>query len=451
MSFDYTKPYDVVVCGGGTAGVFAGIAAARMGARTLLIERQGFLGGTATLGGSMLGFYGPEGKLIVGGIPNEIIEKLKAIGASPGHMPYPRWNSFTPINIEYFKSVALTEYLEAGGELLLHALIVGARRNDRRISSVEIETGDGHMTIHGSVFVDSTGDAHIAYKAGIPVEKRDELQAGSNMIRLGGFNKKAFVDFIRENPQEARGFNEGWSLKLLEEQDYFAFCGLFSFLKQANAEWGLNLPRQFICFNTSVPKDTIVMVASRTSNFDGTSIEDLTRAEIEVRGQDTRLVELLRRHVPGFADTYLISAGHQIGIRETRRLRGTYVLTEEDILEGRTFDDTVALGGFPIDVHYANRSDNRFTLLGRSYEIPFRCYISDDCDNYIVAGRPISVSPVAYGTTRIQPVCAAGGQAAGTAAAIAVAESAPVSAVGGLGIRSVLRESGAIVDRPAVD
>jgi len=448
MKFQYDRMYDVVVCGGGTAGVIAAIAAARRGAATLLIERQGFLGGTATFGGPIMSFLGPEGKPIVGGIAEEIIGKLKERGATPGHIPYPRWNSFTPFNPEEFKNVTMQAYLDSGGELLLHGFIVDAEVRDNRIASVIIETGDGKLTIRGKFIIDASGDAHIAYKAGAPLEKSFPLQAGSTMIRLGGFNKQRFVDFVRENPQEIRGFQEGWNADLFEKSDYFAFCGLFSFLKESNEKRGLGLPREFICFNTSVPKDTIVMVASRTASFDATSVVELTQAEIETRGQDSRLVALLKQHVPGFEDTCLISSGYQIGIRETRRLKGAYVLSEEDILVAREFEDTVALGGYPIDVHYANRTDNRFTLLKRSYEIPFRCLYAPGIDNLAVAGRPISVSPVAYGSTRVQSVCMAVGEAAGTAAALAVAGGIGVEEVGVRGIKGILRTQGAIVDKP---
>jgi hypothetical protein len=440
--------YDVVVCGGGTAGVVAALSAARNGAKTLMIEKSGFLGGTASMGGPFMSFYGPEGVPIVGGIPQEIASRLIARGASPGHVRIPRWNSFTPFNPEELKNLALEMVEEEGVHLLLHAFIVEARRIGSRVECVTVETISGRFDITGKVFIDCTGDAIVAYKAGLPTEKAPHLQAGSQMTLLGGFNKERFVDYVRTHPGEARGFDEGWSLELLESQEYIAFCGLFSFLKEANRSWHLDMPRDFICFNTAYRPDAVLVVASRASNFDATSVDELTRAETEVRRQDARLVPLLKKHIPGFEDVYFLSTGHQVGVRETRRLMGAYTLTEQDVRQARSFEDTVALGGYPIDVHDPSGKGTRFEILASTYEVPFRCLYTREAHNFLMAGRHISVSHVVHGTTRVMPVCMAVGEAAGAAAAISAKERRPVERISSSKLRGLLRSLGAIVDRP---
>jgi hypothetical protein len=437
--------YDVVVCGGGTAGITAALASVRRGARTLILEKNGFLGGTATMGGPMNSFFGPEGTQIIGGIGDEVINRLKAIGASPGHIRIPRLNSFTPFNPEELKNIALEMCMDAGCEFLLHSLIVDVKRESKTIKNVVVETVSGKLEIKGNVFIDCTGDAVVIHGAGMPVEKGPELQSGSQIIRLGGFDKERFVEYIRNHPEEARGFENGWSQELLEKNDFIAFCGLFSLIREANEKYAVNIPRRFICFNTSYPAETITVVASRAIDFDGTSVDDLTRAEIETRRQDSSLIPLLKKYIPGFENTYLLSTGHHIGVRETRRLKGAYELTEHDIKSGRNFSDTVALGGFPVDIHYSKSSGNRFELLTSSYGIPFRCLYSSLVNNCIVAGRSISVSRGAYGSTRVMPVCMALGEAAGVAAALAVEAGLPVGKISVVELRKELQNQGAIL------
>jgi len=436
--------YDVIVCGGGTAGVIAAIASSRMGIRTLMIEKNGFLGGTAVGGGPIMSFLGPNGNPMVGGIPEEIIQILKKKGSSPGHIPFPRWNSFTPFNPEEFKNTVALVYQKSGGDLLLHSFITDVKSKGDRLISILVQNGFESIELKGKVFIDATGDGVVINKSPAECRKEKTLQSASYMFRLGDFNKKKFIEFLKKHPDEIRGKDEGWGISLFESQPYFAFCGLYNFIKFANEKHNLKMPRQFICFNTSWREDQIIMVASRVNNVDPTDMTSITFAEMDARLQDDRLIPLLKKYIPGFENVYLLATGHQIGIRENIHIQGLYTLTKEDVMYSVDFSDSIALGGYPIDIHGTNGSGNYFILLKKTYEIPYRSMISEKCSNLIVAGRLISVDPTAYGSTRIQSTCMAIGQSAGTSAALAAKERIPVNQISVEILQNYLKKNGLI-------
>ena len=422
--------YDVIICGGGTSGIIAGITSARMGMRTLMIEKNGFLGGTAVMGGPIMSFLDHNGNPMVGGIPEEIIQILKVKGASPGHILFNRWNSFTAFNPEEFKNTVALLYQKSGGELLLHSFITDVKSEDDRIISVLVQNGFESREIKAKVFIDTTGDGVVINNSPAGFRKEKILQSASYMFRLGDFDKKIFIEFLKKNPDELKNKDERWVKSLLDnQQPYFAFCGLSDFIKLANEKYNLNMPRRYICFNTSWRGDQIVVVASRVNNVDPTDMNSITCAEIDARFQDERLTHLLKKYIPGFENVYLLATGHQIGIRENIHIQGVYTLTKEDVMSSVDFYDSIALGGYPIDIHGTDVTGNTLIPLGNTFEIPYRSIISGKCSNLIAAGRLISADRWAYGSIRVQSTCMAIGQAAGTAAALTVNESIPVNQV----------------------
>ena len=441
------KEYDVVVCGGGTAGAIAAIAAGRQGARVLLVEKNGFLGGTATMGGPIMSALGPEGKRILGGIPEEILQKLVGLNVCTGHIRFPRWNSFTSFNPEAFKEILNETIASSGVETLFHSMVVGVASSDGRIKSIRLTNGFSDREIEAGVFIDATGDGVLVSKSGAAFKKPRSPQSCSYMVRLGGFDRDSFVDYIKEHSSEIRGMREGWTADLYGRSKYFAFCGLFEFLKTVNRDFGLGMPRDFICFNTSWREDQIVIVASRVNDIDSTDMDAISRAEIDARGQDFRLFGLLKKLVPGFSDTFLLSTGHQIGIREAYHLDGAYTLTEDDVLNSRAFEDSIALGGYPMDIHGVSATGNRFVLLRKSYEIPYRCTYSVGCENLFGAGRLISAEGGAFGSVRVQSSCMSVGEAIGMAAAMAAKDSLPVGKIDMGILQERLRAAEAIVSR----
>lgn len=438
--------FEVVVCGGGTAGTIAALATARQGAQVLVIEAEGFLGGNATTGLPFLGFFGPEGKQIVGGIPDEIVSWLLERGASPGHIRDPRWYSFTPFNPAVLKLLLLELLVNSRVAILFHSSVIGVRtQDDASIGKVVVQTVSGLQEIEGQVIIDCTGDAKVARLAGAPVEKARKLQSASLVFRLDGFNRTRFIDFLHRNPTEIRGLNEGWTPEWYAKRPFFAFCGLFSRLQEANAK-GLNLPREFICFNTSYRPEEVTIVATRVLGCDGTEAGSLSSGEITGQLQVLKVVDFLQKSVPGFENARLQALGHRLGIRETFRLVGDYVLTEQDICSGRNFPDTIALGSWPIDIHSGVDSGQVFRRLDKSYGIPYRCLFTSRIPNLLVAGRSISTTHMAQSSTRTMAQCMAIGQAAGVAAALALKNGANVVSVSSRELRERLKEQGAILN-----
>ncbi|MCL4514784.1 MAG: FAD-dependent oxidoreductase [Firmicutes bacterium] len=419
---------DVVVIGGGPAGLAAAVAAARGGAGVLLVEQYGFLGGmvTTALVAPMMTFHAGS-RQVIGGIGQEVVERLVALGGSPGHVPdlIGFVSTVTPFDPETLKLVALQMALEAGARLLLHGLLVDVSVQDGYIDAVRLQTKGGPVVVRGRVFVDCTGDGDLAARAGAPFvvgREGDGLtQPGTLMFRLGNVDFAAVRLAIERNPAD---FALGDLADGVASFPKINVSGFFSAVKQARANGDFPLQRdRVLCFQGVRPDEATVNM-TRIQRVDPASAEDLTRAEIEGRLQVAAAVQFLRKYVPGFSNAFLLQTGDQVGLRESRRITGDYVLTEEDVLEGREFPDAVARGAFPIDIHSPDGDGLKARRIGKgsSYAIPYRCLLPKGLENLLVAGRCISTSHEAHASTRVTPTCFATGQAAGAGAALAVRE-----------------------------
>jgi len=438
--------YDVIVCGGGTSGAIAAIAAARAGASVLIVEVEGFLGGNAVTGLPFLGFYGPEGKQIVGGIAEEIVSDLKEREASPGHILIPRWYSFTPFNPMVLRLVLLEKVIAARGQISFHSRVVEAKnRRGEKETELIVDTVSGKRSVRGRVVIDATGDCVVARLLGAPTVKEQDLQAASLVFTLAGFDRQSFVAFLKANPCEIRGVDEGWTPEFYEQSDYIAFCGLFSLIREENSAGRLNLPREFICFSTSSHPEEVTIVATRVP-CDGTEWHSLSTAELSAQLQVIRVIDFLKRRVPGFKQARVAFLAHKIGVRETFRLVGNYVLCEQDIITGARYPDTIALGSWPIDVHLSTGSGQIFRRLEKSYGIPYRCLFSQSVPNLLVTGRCISVDNIAFGSTRTMAQCMATGHCAGVAAVLSLECNGSVADVSIERLKKVLVDQGAILD-----
>jgi len=404
---DDDHSYDVVICGGGPSGISAAVASARNGADTLLVERYGFLGGMATAGlvnPFMTYFAGEE--QIIEGVFQEIIDRLAAKGGCGG--PGGR-TAFDP---EVFKIVADETCLESGVKLLLHSFVGGATmggRGSRRagsggpspsqlIESISVTGKPREREIGARVYVDTTGDADLAYLSGVACEKG---RAGDGLMQPMTLNfRMGGVDVGRVPSRE-----EITRLYLAAREQGRIDC------PRNDVLWFLTTRDGEVHFNTT-----------RVTRADGTSADDLTRAEIESRRQVMQYVDFLARDVPGFERAHLQMTGTQIGVRETRRIVGEYVLTADDVLGARKFEDCIARGSYPIDIHDPDGGGTVLKRLppGESYDIPYRCLVPLAVDNLLVAGRPISSTHEAHSSLRVMPIACAVGQAAGTAAALCV-------------------------------
>jgi glycine/D-amino acid oxidase-like deaminating enzyme len=417
---------DVVVLGAGSAGCTAAIAAARAGARTLLIERYGFLGGTSTMVlDTFYGFYlpGDDTRRVVGGLPWEIVERLRARGAvleRPSSYGAGQAITYDPPTL---MTVWEQTALEAGVALRLHTFCVDVLRDGGRITGLVVAGKSGLGLIAGRVFVDASGDADLCARAGVPFQAAGDdgpPQSLTTTFRLG-------------NVDEAR------ALAIRRSE-------LTELMRAANFSGAYRLPREEGSAHRTPLPGVVATNMTRVAYVDATDPAELTKAEVEGRRQALEYARFLRERVPGYERSYLITFSTQIGVRETRRIYGDYRLTREDVLAARSFPDAIARCGAPIEDHHPG-SDTRWEYLptGRTYGIPYRCLLPQGADNLLVAGRCLSATHDAHASVRSMAQCMAMGQAAGTAAALAVAAGVGPRALRVEQLQARLREDGAIV------
>ncbi|MGE0886105.1 MAG: FAD-dependent oxidoreductase [Blastocatellales bacterium] len=421
---------EVLVVGGGNAGCAAAIAAARNGARVMLVERYGFLGGTATaaLVGPWMTFHAGRER-VVGGIAQEIVERLMAMGASPGHIEDASSYvpTITPFDAEYHKALLFEMMEEAGVRLLLHSLFVEpVIENDgkgKRITGAVFQTLSGRREVRAERIIDATADAHVSAASGVPFQIGDErdalVQPVSMIFRLSHVDLDETAAFLREHPDQIRTHLKP---EQLTGSTLSAVAGFWNQWQAARSAGEVHIQREIVSFFASPYPDEVVVNMTRVTRVNPLDPDDLTRAEIESRRQVMELVSFFKNRIPGFKNCRLAGTATQVGIRETRRIIGEYVLTADDLLNAVEFDDAIARSGYPIDIHNP-KGEGTFTKRlpeGKTYEIPFRCLIPQAIENLLVAGRCISTTHEAVASTRLTPTVMTIGQAAGTAMAISL-------------------------------
>ncbi|MGB9800071.1 MAG: FAD-dependent oxidoreductase [Thermanaerothrix sp.] len=417
---------DVLVIGGGSAGVTAAIAAAREGVNTLLVERYGFLGGTSTqVLDTFYGFFTPGShpRKVIGGIPDEVITNLERYDAMlirPN--TYGAGNGIT-YNPDILKIVWESLAMQAGVQILFHALAVDVETDQGRITSVFLATKSGFLRVRPRVVIDASGDADIAALAGVPYESaaNGPVQALTTTFRLLNVDTQRALQISKNELHER--------------------------MAQAIAEGGYNLPRKEGSIHITPLPGTMATNMTRVVNIDPTDIEQLSWAEIEGRRQALEYFRFLKERIPGYENAHLAGLSVQIGVRESRRIYGQYRLTREDVLAARKFDDAIAQCGAPIEEHHSG-ADTRWEYLpeGETYHIPYRCLIPLHCDGLLVAGRCLSADHDAHASVRSMGQCMAMGQAAGIAAAWAIHHHTTPSEVSIPSLQNRLRQIGAILD-----
>lgn len=435
---------DVLVVGSGPAGLAAAISSARNGARTLLVERYGFLGGnlTAALVGPCMTSYSLDGKTqLIKGIFEELVLRMERLGAAihPSKIPAgSEYSGFivyghdkvTPFNPEAVKMVAMEMCLEAGVELLLHTFVVDAIVDGLAVAGVVAANKSGLQALRAGITVDCSADGDVAARAGVPFQigrAEDGLtQPMTLFFRVKNVDDERVKAYVKAHPEDYRPFA--------------------SLVQQARERGEFEIPRRGVGLYKSLEPGVWRINTTRIQRRNGTDGRDLTLAEIEGRRQVMALLKFFRTWLPGFEQCELLDTATQIGVRETRRISGEYTLTLDDLVEGRDFDDVVALAGYPVDIHSPTGDGGGATgewKTANIYQIPYRCFVPLRVEQLLVAGRSLSATHEALGAVRVMPPAFAMGQAAGTAAALAAARSIPPRRVSVPELQAVLVKQGA--------
>ena len=421
--------FDVVVVGGGPAGAVAAIAAARQGVKTLLVEQYGYLGGMLTVAGvgPQMTFHAGETQ-VVRGIADEIICRLKELGLSPGHMEdfVGYASSVTPFDAEGMKYVLETMALEAGVHLLYHTVFTGCTVDNGKISKIQLYSKNGFFDVEGKVFLDCTADADLSTCAGVPSlygRESDHLAQPMTLnIKVAGVDRERMIEYVSNNREDMLATIPFDRLRQIPRS---GIQGAYSLIAKAKSTGEFDVDRDMVlCFETNTPGE-IILNMSRITRKSAVDAFDLTDAEVEGRRQARQILNFMRNNIPGFENCYIVSTGPHIGVRESRKIHGIYKLTAEDLLNNRMFEDAIAMGGYPIDIHSPDGAETNHRHLKHAswYSVPYRSLVTNEIENLIVAGRCISVTHEACAAIRVTPIVMAIGQAAGTAAAQSVATS----------------------------
>lgn len=434
---------DILVVGGGPAGIIAAQAAASDGLKVALIDNRSFVGGNMTIGLPILGFLGQKGNQIIKGLPQKFIDKLKAVNAASEHRPCPLHMSLTLVEPEAVKNVGLQALEESGVKVLLYVFSAGVIVEDNVLKGVIIESKSGREVILAKTVIDCTGDADVAFKAGVECEQGNEnggAQPPTLMFCMSGVDTDKLRMSIAEEPRTY--LTDFIPAEYFGQNNQFIVVGLRSVMEKAR-EAGYKLPVERTILITGLREGEVWVNMSRINGVDGTNPESLTYGEIEGRKQVEEIQRYLQEYVPGFENSHFTKMAPFLGIRETRRIVGQYVMTAEDILSCRRFDDAVAVASYPLDIHHPEGGGCTLTWCGDSYDIPYRSLVPAKIKNLLVAGRSISTTHEAMSAIRVMAPCMAMGEAAGRAAKIAVRKGLYPSDIDVNDLRSELIESGA--------
>jgi 2-polyprenyl-6-methoxyphenol hydroxylase-like FAD-dependent oxidoreductase len=416
---------DVLVVGGGSAGASAALAAAMEGTSVALVERYGFMGGISTqVLDTFYGFYTPgqKPKKVVGGVPDRIVEALRANGKAiyrPSTYGAGQGITYDP---ETLKVIWEGQAREAGVRLLFHTLVVDAIREGERIIGVVAANKAGFFQLLAEVIIDASGDADVAAAMGVPYESAQDgpVQSLTTTFRLINVD----VDRAREVDKET----------------------LHGLMAEAAERGEYDLPRREGSVHITPLAGVMATNMTRVAEVDPTDPLQLSEAEGEGRRQALEYARFMREKVPGYERSELSKLSTQIGVRESRRIYGAYRLSREDVLSARAFEDAIAKCGAPIEEHHAG-GDTRWEYLpeGETYDIPYRCLLPQRARSLLVAGRCLSADHDAHASVRSMGQCMAMGQAAGVAAALAAERGTDPAEVSIDELQARLRALGAIL------
>ena len=450
-----TLRYDVAVIGGGPGGIPAAIAAARQGAKVLLVEKNGFLGGNMTIGLPLLGYLDKDGNTVIRGIAQELVDAMTELGACSPHTWCPNHNSVTIMDEEVFKVVALDKCMQAGVEILLYTQVIDTNMENGCLKSVTLFGKGRRMELEADVFIDATGDGDVGYMAGARYEMGQKdtgtLQPPTMMCTIDGVDLHKTIDYLDEHPEQmtmckTHESYPGYDASYFRANfKHHVIVGFRKLLLELKADGVLPIDRDTLICITTLTEGRVNLNCTRHLGINGSDVKDLTRATIEGHFQNLKLIEVLRRYVPGFENARLVRFYPFLGIRETRCFHGLETLTEEDLLSGRIHDTAVGLGAYIIDIHAGDGSGTICKKV-KPYGLPYGMTVSADISNLMFSGRCASMDAVAMSSCRVMPPLMAMAQGAGVGAALAVKQGIRPGQVDVQEVRAILRADGCMLE-----
>jgi len=428
--------YDVVVVGGGPAGIMSAMASGKLGASTLLVEGQGFLGGAATA--SVLGPISPfhfKDEQVINGLPQAFMDRMVKENGSTGHMKtidsFGSGDSLGYYDREKYKYVAAKMLEELGVDILYHVFLQKVIVERNKVLGIVVMGKDGSLTqFKASVVVDATGDGDVAVRAGenyvIGNAKTHQMSPSSSMFEMANVDNNRLLQYIKKNIEDFEFYTDCVPLREFSprfNQHYFVAQGFNSLVRKAVEAGDLHFGRDSILLLNGIHPNTIDFNSTRICGGDPLSAEGLTKQELEGRNQIDSVSEFMIKYVPGFEHAFVCITNSSVGVRESRHIEGCYTLTGQDAAEGRKFPDVVSRGYFPIDLHNPEGGSGYgkgsvWQVLKDTYDIPYRCLVPRHIDGLVLSGRCISGTSEAHGSYRTQGGVMGIGQAAGAAAAL---------------------------------
>jgi len=410
-SIEVVASYDIVVCGGGPAGWIAAVSAAREGKQTALIEKYGFIGGTATAGYvvPISGFFFKE-RRVVGGIAWEFVERLEALDAA--FVEYPKGH--VSVNPEYYKLVARQMLEEAGVELYTNSYLSDCILQNNRVTHIIINSKNGYEAIEANCFIDATGDADLFARAGAPMlEKKNELQPMSMCFVITNVDTttELLKNCIHHDGKHGNSLNK-------EIHNYLIEAGAVEDVPQFGGPW----------FNVLLKGNSLAVNVTR-AEADATDRDAYTKAEGKLHEDMFKIMDLLKKKYPEFRNAEIVVSGINAGVRETRNIKGVYTLTNEDFKNGVQYECPVAQCAHPMDIHKAKDDEQILVYLDKNSYVPYETMVSYSLENVIAAGRCISAESEPYASLRVQATLMSIGECAGIAASLACDKNAPVYAL----------------------
>ena len=448
---DLDQIYDVVVIGGGIGGSMAAVAAGRAGAKVLLIEREGYLGGMLTAAGvgPMMTFHTGDFQLVQG-VTGELIDRMKDAGTSPGHIFDTTGYTFsvTPFDAEGMKLELDRMTEEAGVDVLFHAALTGVEKTAGKVTGAVVQVGANSLTCRGRIFVDATGNADFSVLAGAPTvlgRPGDGLCQPMTMnLKIVNVDLDAVRRYVKAHPEEFPAIqNDPGMVDRAEQLSLAGFTGLW---EKARKSGMLSFDREVVLFFETANPGEIIVNTSRIAELDPTDPAHLSNAERIGRKQCEELWKFLKTMVPGFEKAQRILTGPQIGVRSSRQLRGAYEIVVDDIVQAKHHADAVACNAYPVDLHSPKPgvpSLHCHLKPGQYYTIPYRSLYCPEMGELIVAGRAISGAFEAQAAFRTTPCVGAIGHAAGAAAALAAQTTGDVRTLDVKALQALLIRQGA--------